>query len=296
MTALAEGAVSRAGTLRTRLTFGSLLVAGVVLVVWIDSALAPVWATGAVIAALALTAQYEFYAMVRRGGFPVAMRFGLLAGAYFLATRFLPALGLGTAGGAYDAGAHLAVVTVAILVRGVLRRRVGDAPVEVATTLLGVVAVPFLLGYAIELRVSSDRGLGLLVFLVALAKTCDSCAYFGGVVLGRRRLIPEVSPKKTRVGAVCGFAGCVGLAAFLGAKDLAGGLGLTEAIGAGILIGVAAQFADLAESLLKRGCGVKDSASTIPVLGGAFDLVDSLLFAAPALRLYVSALGALGPE
>ncbi|HET6204420.1 MAG TPA: phosphatidate cytidylyltransferase [Planctomycetota bacterium] len=289
----ASGEPTRAGVLRTRLLFGSSLVAASVGVVLVDWKWLPVWGTGLVLAGLALAAQAELYGMIRRAGLPVASGFGLGCGAYFLATRFLPVLFDGKAvAAAYDGGAHLAVVTVAILVRGVLRRRTESAPVESATTLLGVVVVPFLLGYLIEIRVFSPDP-WLTVFCAGLAKACDSFAYFGGIALGRARLIPEISPKKTWAGAVSGLLGTAVLAAALGATGNAGGLGPAEALGAGLLVAVAAQFADLAESLLKRGCGVKDSGAAIPVLGGAFDLVDSLLFAAPALRVYAAALGRL---
>ncbi len=282
---------ARGSVLRTRLRYGSLLVGTCLGVILLDWRWLPVWPISLVLAGLALAAQAELYGMFRRAGLPVASRFGLGCGAYFLATRFLPMF-LGPEHGlaVYDGGAHLAVVVVAVLVRGVLRRRTEAAHVEVATTLLGVVAVPFLLGYLIELRVfSADPWLA--VFCAGCAKACDSFAYFGGIALGRSRLIPEISPKKTWEGAVSGLAGTGALAFLLGLTGNAGGLLPSEALGAGLLIAVASQFADLAESLLKRGCGVKDSGAAIPVLGGAFDLVDSLLFAAPALRLYASALG-----
>ncbi len=282
---------ARGTVLRTRLRYGSLLVGTCLAVILLDWRWLPVWPMGLVVAGLALAAQAELYGMFRRAGMPVASRFGLVCGAYFLATRFLPVF-LGTERGLafYDGGAHLAVVVVAVLVRGVLRRRTAQAHVEVATTLLGVVAVPFLLGYLVELRVFSPDP-WLAVFCAGCAKACDSFAYFGGVAFGRSRLAPEVSPKKTWEGAISGLLGTGALAALLGWTGNAGGLLPSEALGAGLLVAVAAQFADLAESLLKRGCGVKDSGVAIPVLGGALDLVDSLLFAAPALRLYASALG-----
>lgn len=284
MSEAARGSVLH--VLRTRFLVGGALVAAVVGVVLLDATLLPVLPTAAVIVALGLCAQVELYAMMRRAGLPVATGIGLLAGAFVFLARLLPALGVGAAS---DAGLELAFAAAGVLAWGVLRGRTANAHVEVATTILGIVFVPFLLGYAIDLRLASPRGgLGLLVFLVAVAKTCDSFAYFGGISLGRRPLAPAVSPKKTWEGAFAGLLGAVLLAGILGATDAAGGLGLTEAIGAGILVAVAATFADLAESLLKRACGAKDSAATLPVLGGTLDLVDSLLFAAPALRAYVA--------
>jgi phosphatidate cytidylyltransferase len=118
----------------------------------------------------------------------------------------------------------------------------------------------------------------LVLTLFAIIWVGDTAAYYGGRAFGRHLLAPKVSPKKTVEGAVAGFIGSVfaGVVAafFLGEPRLqmAGISGATA---------VAGQLGDLAESVLKRSAGVKDSSSILPGHGGILDRLDSLFFAAP---------------
>jgi phosphatidate cytidylyltransferase len=115
---------------------------------------------------------------------------------------------------------------------------------------------------------------------------CDSAAYFAGRAFGRHRLFERVSPKKSWEGAVAGFVGAV--AAFVVGKVIAlPYLGLAEAVFCGVIVGVFGQVGDLAESLLKRDAGVKDSSSLIPGHGGILDRFDSLMFVSPLLFFYL---------
>ncbi len=280
--------------LATRLKFGSLAVAVVVGLFWLDQGALPYLTTGVAVALFALGAQWEFYKMLDQAGLKPQIRLGLLAGAYYLFTRVAP-MGewfFSGAGGApdpqntYDAGAHLAVAVVFLLVVGVLSRRPEDAPRRIGSTLAGLLIVPFLLGYLIEIRFY--HGWGWLVFLVAVAKSGDSAAFFAGRYLGKRKLIPEVSPNKTWEGAfgsVLGslLAGWIVVATAFDAPPAA-----AIWVSAAVITNVAAQFGDLGESLLKRGCKVKDSSALLPVMGGAFDMVDSFLVAAPVLRVFLA--------
>ena len=126
-----------------------------------------------------------------------------------------------------------------------------------------------------------------LVSLVAVAKAGDIAAYLGGTLLGRHRMTPTVSPGKTWEGAAASLIGSSAVAwivlEYFGsqAKALPWGGWLVF----GICVGVAAMVGDLAESLLKRECGAKDSGRFLGGLGGVLDLVDSLLFAAPVAWL-----------
>lgn len=285
------------GVVATRLRYGSLLVAVVALVLWADRDLIPCLVSGLVLAAFALGAQAEFYLMLRSAGMQPATGLGLLAGAYYLATRLAPAVEwtltrrtpLPAPQQTFDAGAHLAVAVILLLVAGVLRRRPEDAPQRIGTTLVGLLVVPFLLGYVVEIRYLT-AGWSWVIFLVAVAKVGDSTAFFAGRWLGRHKLIPAVSPNKTWEGAAASLLGAL-LTGWLVA-----GLAFPEPptparwLGAAVAVNVGAQFGDLGESLLKRGCGVKDSARLIPVMGGLFDMVDSFLMAAPLLRLYLALL------
>jgi phosphatidate cytidylyltransferase len=128
-------------------------------------------------------------------------------------------------------------------------------------------------------------GRAWLIALVAGVWTYDSAAYATGRLLGRHKFIPHISPKKTWEGVIGGIVGATAVSALV-----LWGLGRTplEALALGPLIAVTAQAGDLAESVLKRASGVKDSGSLFPGHGGMLDRIDSFLFAAPAVAFYVA--------
>ncbi|MBC8329630.1 MAG: phosphatidate cytidylyltransferase [Planctomycetes bacterium] len=282
------------GVLATRLKFGSLAVAVVVGLFWLDRALLPYLTTGVAVALFALGAQWELYKMLDQAGLRPHIRLGLLAGGYYLFTRIAPMgewlLSRGTPApdpqSTYDAGAHLAVAVVFLLVAGVLSRRPEDAPRRIGSTLAGLLVVPFLLGYLIEIRFY--HGWAWLVFLVAVAKSGDSAAFFAGRYLGKHKLIPEVSPNKTWEGALGSLAGSLLAAWIVVTTAFVEPPSAALWVSAAVVTNIGAQFGDLGESLLKRGCAVKDSSTLLPVMGGAFDMVDSFLIAAPVLRVFLA--------
>lgn len=121
--------------------------------------------------------------------------------------------------------------------------------------------------------------------LVAAVWSFDSGAYLVGCAIGRRPFFAWISPKKTVEGVVGGLV--VATVAVAAGLALAGG-NPAEALLVGPLLGVAAQAGDLAESLLKRAAGAKDSGTLLPGHGGILDRMDSFLFAAPVLAAYVA--------
>ncbi len=136
-----------------------------------------------------------------------------------------------------------------------------------------------------------DAGQAWLLVMVLAVWAFDTAAYVFGSRWGRRRFLVHLSPSKTWTGVVGGTLGAVAVSAVtlwaVGQSPL-GGLAL------GLLVSVAAQAGDLAESMLKRAAAAKDSGRLIPGHGGMLDRIDSLLFAAPAVYVYVVFLGALG--
>ena len=118
-----------------------------------------------------------------------------------------------------------------------------------------------------------------LAWTIAVTAIGDTAAYYAGSIWGKRKLLPRVSPGKTVEGALAGLGGNVLAGAMYGTffEPVSGGAGLIMALS----IGVAGQLGDLAESMLKRGAGVKDSGDLLPGHGGVLDRLDSLLFAAP---------------
>lgn len=123
--------------------------------------------------------------------------------------------------------------------------------------------------------------------LLALATTwiCDTGAYIVGMRWGKRRFFPDISPKKTWEGAIGGLVSGTVATTLLGLwlVDLPWYVGALL----GVLVSLAATFGDLAESVIKRQVGVKDSGNLIPGHGGMLDRIDSLLFVAPMAYSFV---------
>jgi phosphatidate cytidylyltransferase len=127
------------------------------------------------------------------------------------------------------------------------------------------------------------RGTIAVALAVFVPKCCDIGAYFTGRFLGRHKMAPILSPKKTWEGAIGGLVTTaivtVGINQF--GPVITGGWG--HAIVFGIVVGLAGMLGDLAESMIKRDCTTKDASQTIPGFGGVLDVVDAILFAAPVV-------------
>jgi phosphatidate cytidylyltransferase len=137
-----------------------------------------------------------------------------------------------------------------------------------------------------------------LISVIATVKLSDTGQYFVGSNFGKRKLAPRLSPKKTWEGAIGGGAAASVLAAVIIIMIQRRVTGLDPpnplwTLCFTLTVAVGGVFGDLAESLLKRDAGVKDSSNWMPGLGGVLDLLDSLLFAAPVAYLWF-ATGVLG--
>lgn len=154
-------------------------------------------------------------------------------------------------------------------------------------TALGALYLGGLGGAVAALRVlpPPDEGAWRVVFLLAAVMVSDSAAYFVGSALGRRKLAPAISPGKTVEGALGGLLG--GAAGALVVRQLGlPALPLGHAVGLGLSVAALGVAGDLAESLLKRWAGVKDSGALFPGHGGMLDRLDSILFGAVAVYYY----------
>ncbi|MGE5542495.1 MAG: phosphatidate cytidylyltransferase [Bacillota bacterium] len=171
--------------------------------------------------------------------------------------------------------AAAAIVTLSIPVFG---RRWSEIP-RAGATLLAVMYIPYLLGHLILIR-NLPGGGRMVVFALAITWATDTAAYFAGTRLGRRKLCPELSPKKSWEGAAAGLAAGTAIACLLGPWV---GVTVTAAAAVGLAASFLAEVGDLFESALKRYTGVKDSGRIIPGHGGALDRFDSLLFSAPVV-------------
>jgi phosphatidate cytidylyltransferase len=124
-----------------------------------------------------------------------------------------------------------------------------------------------------------------VISILACIWICDTAAQFVGLKYGKRKLFPRVSPNKSWEGAVSGFIAAVA-AAMLAKYTVLPFFSVGESLVIGFVVGAFGQLGDLAESLLKRDAGVKDSSQIIPGHGGVLDRFDSLLFVSPILFLY----------
>ena len=157
------------------------------------------------------------------------------------------------------------------------------------STLTGVFLIPWSLAHLINIRDLQPNGEYLTLFMIVTVWICDTGAYFTGRFLGRHKLNKEVSPKKTWEGSVGGTLLAVGGALLMRHLFLPS-LTLQAAIWLGLLVAVVGQVSDLAESVLKRSTGVKDSSNLLPGHGGFLDRFDSYLLLAPVfyyVALYV---------
>lgn len=156
---------------------------------------------------------------------------------------------------------------------------------NLGTTFLGLFYVGFLLGHISLTRYLAD-GRSWVLLLVSTVWMGDICAYLSGSFLGKHRLYPKISPKKTYEGLFGAMAGSA-LTALVFTRVCLPHVGSTPSLLLGIGIGGLGQLGDLTESMLKRSAQVKDSGSLIPGHGGMLDRLDSFLFSAPFLHYSV---------
>lgn len=164
-------------------------------------------------------------------------------------------------------------------------RELSDATLDVSHKVLGLAYLSLPLSFIAPLT-GLEEGRWWLLFLLVVIWSNDTFAYFAGRKLGRHKLAPSISPKKTVEGAVAGVAG--GVAAGLVFVYLTGmGSSPLYTVAVTVAVGLVGICGDLAESLLKRGAGVKDSGTLIPGHGGVLDRIDSLIFPLPLLYYYL---------
>jgi len=250
------------------------------------------------ISGLGLVGLLEYYLMLDAKKLPNFKMFGLFCGAlmlcgsfYLLGWRKLNPDALYN----FEIGALLLFMLV-VFARQMFVRVVELVPLEtMALTLFGLFYVPWPFSFVAKIvyltpRINGDpTGHWYVLFLVLVTKFSDMGAYLTGSLIGKHPLVPHISPKKT-------WEGFFGALAF----SVGGGCGLValmpkhlsfltqkHAIILGLILGFAAIVGDLAESLLKRSCGAKDSGKFLPGIGGALDLIDSILFTAPMMYFYL---------
>jgi len=239
---------------------------------------APGWIFNALVVIASAAALWELTRMLQRAGRPIYRRLGVVAGtavtAAFAAGRMTDPFGL---------PALAVVLTVGAILAAPIWWGMATSEAT-ATTLLAVMYIGWLLGYGIMLH-SSPRGDDLLLFLVGITWVGETAAYLVGSTIGRHKLAPVVSPRKTVEGAAAQVIASI-LTALLLRAWLLPSCGVLLAVAAGALLGVTGQVGDLAESAIKRSVGTKESGGLIPGHGGVLDRIDSLLFNLPAFYYF----------
>lgn len=179
----------------------------------------------------------------------------------------------------------LALLVILPLLPLIARGQTGSGLRDWSWTLAGLLYVGFLGSHLVLLRDAPNGRDWVLLALLATFAT-DTTAYFSGRLLGRTRIAPEISPGKTLEGSLGGLA--AGIAAVLVLNWALDAGADAEIIPLAILVPLLAQLGDLAESLIKRGAGVKDASQVIPGHGGLLDRLDSLLFTIPLVYYYLT--------
>jgi phosphatidate cytidylyltransferase len=252
------------------------------------------WALAIVLSVLAALAAWELFRMARETGALPLEPAGIGLAALLPIAVHAQRLGIYTL-------SNTAIVTMALLLFAStiwLRGPTGKPLSSVAITAFGVLYAG-LFSYIYALRyhdyaVGAAAGTALVFLPVLLTWTTDVGAYAFGRTFGRKKLIPSISPGKTVEGAVGGLGLaiviCLLYVRFILMPYAQLGLTIQGAVLFAIVISVAAQTGDLAESLLKREAGVKDSSRIIPGHGGILDRFDSLLFVMPVAFLLLGRL------
>jgi len=145
------------------------------------------------------------------------------------------------------------------------------------------------------IRLGVSGGVTLVLLPIIITVTCDSGAYFTGIFLGKHKLCPAVSPKKTIEGSIGGFVcgiGCTLLYAFI-LRKLGYEVSYIKYASVGSVGSIFCQFGDLCYSAIKREFGIKDYGKLFPGHGGVLDRFDSMSFVAPAAELMLITMGIL---
>ncbi len=244
---------------------------------------------------LAVTGLIEFYGLVEKRELVCFKGWGIFGGALLMLGTFMHLTGhIGTQGSPARVNdfetSFLILFVLGLCLRQFFSRSNTAGILAISTTLFGLMYVPWLLNFIQKINFFPGvDGHYYLLYFVLITKISDSGAYVVASLVGRHKMIPRISPGKTWEGfagaIVASTAASVLFVHWLG--DRMAGMRLHHAVLLGVLLGVAAVVGDLIESIFKREAGVKDSGKFFPGIGGILDLLDSLLFNAPIMYLYL---------
>jgi phosphatidate cytidylyltransferase len=265
------------GSLPKRIISSILILTPVGLVIF----LFPNWVFALLASSMIGCALWEFFGLAEKKGIFVYKYFGMLIGMLVPIVMYFE---MGTEGFVSLEPFYIVIACLFTFVLLFTRRENSQALVSMAVTMFGLLYIAWFFSFFIKLKFLPHGSL-LVVFLVIVTKMGDVGAYFTGRFFGKHSLIPRISPKKTIEGTIGGLA--LSVLSALASKSYLPGFDYGHLLTLGFLLGILAQVGDLAESLLKRDCQVKDAGSSISGFGGMLDIIDSLIFTAPIFYCYL---------
>ena len=236
--------------------------------------LAPHWLFFLVIEAFVLLGLNEFLSLTEKKGIVINRGLGLFFGGLLPLSYYYPAEPL-----------IFVTALLSIFIFNFHRRLRDQALVSTAVTTFGLIYVAWFFSFLMKMRYLPN-GAHWVFYTIFIVKIGDAAAYFIGKAFGRMKLIEHISPQKSVEGAIAGFLATV--LASVAYKVFLPHVDMLHLLVIGIAVGFLSGLGDLAESLIKRDVGVKDSGS-LPGLGGMLDVLDSLLFSIPFVYYYITA-------
>jgi phosphatidate cytidylyltransferase len=274
-----------------RIVTGAVLIPIVVLAVY----WAPSWVVAIVAAAVALLATMEFFKLTAQMGLRAFRKWTMVCIVGLFGVQWL--LGItevrwmgpntevirGLAGNYESPEVILLLFVLGCACIGVMSRvPIADVLPAIGASAAGLIFVALPFSYLVRLDGQETRGSTLVLFTLAIVWAGDTLAYFVGKFLGRTKMAPALSPKKTWEGAAGNLFGSL-VVGYCFARGLR--FDPLPWLVTATLANIAGQVGDLVESAYKRGAGVKDSGALLPGHGGMLDRIDSLILAAPVVWL-----------
>lgn len=270
----------------------------VLLAVVLGAAYGGTYAYSALLLLIVVVGMLEFYNIAATIGAEPRRTLGITTGITLFITSFFLFQGLVGFTGFIDP--MIANLGVDLLIGGVLYLTVliplcfivelfhaSETPLRnVATTLMGVlyVAYPMCLMLFIPFLITGEWTPEAFLFYLFIVWGNDVFAYLTGVTMGRHKMAPRISPKKSWEGFVGGVVGALAMGA-VGSYVVGGGLGMW--LGLAAVVAITSVFGDLVESMFKREAGIKDSGNILPGHGGMLDRFDALLISSPFAFVYL---------
>lgn len=256
--------------LTKRLIVSAILIA----LVFCTVLFAPTWFFLIAVEIFLLVALSEYFDIAEKKGYVLNRYLGLVFGSLFPLSYYIPGESM-----------VFMVAVLCIFLFNFHRRLKDQALISTALTLFGLLYVAWFFSFLTKIK-SLPYGAYWVLYAILVVKMGDAGAYFIGKSYGKHKYAIHISPNKSIEGAVGGFLLSILTSLFF--RFYLPNVPLSHLLVLGVVIGILAQLGDLAESLVKREVGIKDSGNW-PGLGGALDVLDSLLFCLPCVYYYVMA-------